>query len=67
MTAKAKAPFWFEKAGQFAIVISGNAIDGWRIRFKIDRREADFETRFVRLRDAEKAAAAIWQQLLDGP
>lgn len=65
--SKKKAPFWVLKQGAFALAIPGNAFDGWRIRMKIGRREADFETRFVRLRDAEKAAEAVWQQILDGP
>ena len=67
MKAQAKAPFWIYKQGKFFLAITGDVTDGWRIRFKLGRREADFETRFVRKRDAEKAADAIWQQLLDGP
>lgn len=66
-TKASKAPFWIKKQGLFALAIPGNVFDGWRIRLRIGRREAGFETRFVRLRDAEKAAEAIWKMLLDGP
>jgi hypothetical protein len=67
MKAKAGKPFWIYKQGVFSLAIPWNAFDGWRIRFKIGQHEADFETRYVRLRDAEKAAEAIWKMLLDGP
>lgn len=61
MKAKA-APFWIYQHGPLALAIPGN--DGWQIRLKVGRREADFETRFVRRRDAEKAAEAIWKTLV---
>lgn len=65
--AKKADPFWIHKSGAFALAIPGDEYDGWYLRLRVGRREFDSGTRFVRLRDAERAAAAIWQMLLDGP
>ena len=58
-----KASIWFRQCGVFAIAISRDSVEGWRWVLKIGKRESASVASFIRKRDAERAALAVWKVL----